>query len=591
MMKDHPTYATATFYTDTPPSTKSEPSEDEERKTNTDEDGSQKYESLFASFSNQLRILDEELCIEKNYRNVQLTEIITALLAVEAKLRREQKYIRQQLYEKDEQISYHLSEIENYKIAKRLCSKCSRSLAAGAGEHGVRDAVVQTEKQQEDFKIENINHRVTITTINNEKELMNSQTTNCIYVSGDRDGVSMQRITTSIQPEKPKPPIAKIRTVKPLANCEEVPASVNQPQVNEDWYSSSDIEDNECLSTNLYDRSVNPVLECVNQILLQQSIEGNLESTRTYDEVKRRRVQFSTQNSLVSVPSNDPPINGCEYSNGHKEGQQPATENEYEFIGSEIEKESSLYVDMDRKSFQMSPQSGAKNVEPSKTPPALPPKPANLMKFRKVIKPDKLLIKVSTPVKQLAVEPDYCSIASVSEKSKSDCDDFEGIPKLPNVAAILIPKRTDAGTMGRFINKDNYVTKTVMNIQSNSPAAATPAKEPNNNVNNKNLNHQVNQSVVEIPFTGKIFEERIPIQAEFDWYNLDAEYGKFNQADVIKETSDSSETETAVSIVQSTPVTDRYYVKNSIIRSPSKQSIVSSSALIPKKTGSEVHLC
>lgn len=268
--------------------------------------------------------------------------------------------------------------------------------------------------------------------------------------------------------------------------------------------------------------------------------------------------------------------------NGTNEESQ-GIENEYEFIGSEVEKESSLYVDMDRKSFQSPPRSIVKNVEPAKTPPALPPKPANLMKFRKVLKPNKLLIKVSTPVKQLAVEPDYCSIASVSEKSKSDCDDFENIPKLPNVAAILVPKRTDAGSMGRFINKDNYVTKTVMNIQSNSVQ-----KEPNNNVKSPN---QVHQSVVEIPFTAKIFEERIPIQAEFDWYNLDAEYGKFNQADVIKETSDSSETETAVSIIQNPTVTDRYYMRSSIIRSPSKQSIVSGGGILPKKAGSEVHLC
>ncbi|XP_059610183.1 uncharacterized protein LOC132257338 [Phlebotomus argentipes] len=567
MTKDHTTYATATFYTETPPSSKSEPSEDEERKTSPDEETSHKYESLFASFSNHLRILDEELCIEKNYRNVQLTEIITALLSVEAKLRREQKRIKQKLSEKDEQISYQLNEIENYKIARRLCSKCSRSLSSDRS----RDVETQTERQQEDFKIENINHRVTITTINNENEA--PQTTNCIYVSGESDD-RMQRL----RPEKPKPPIAKIRTVKPLANCEEIPAAVEQPEVTDDWYSSSDIEDNECLSTNLYDRSVNPVLECVNQILLQQSIEGNLESTRSYDEVKPRRVQFSTQNCLVAVPSNHAQCEKEEEErlNGREEAQ--ATENEYEFIGSEVEKESSLYVDMDRKSFQAPARSIVKTVEPAKTPPALPPKPANLMKFRKVMKPNKVLIKVSTPVKQLAVEPDYCSIASVSEKSKSDCDDFESIPKLPNVAAILVPKRADAGSMGRFINKDNYVTKTVMNIQSSATA-----KEPNNNVNNKSPNQQVHQSVVEIPFSAKIFEERIPIQAEFDWYNLDAEYGKFNQADVIKETSDSSETETAVSIIQSP--TDRYYMRNPI----AKQAIVSGG--LAKKAGSEVHLC
>ncbi|GAB0091946.1 hypothetical protein DMENIID0001_068670 [Sergentomyia squamirostris] len=578
MTKDQP-YATATFYTETPPSMKSEPSEDEERKTSTDEDSSQKYESIFAGFSNQLRILDEELCIEKNYRNVQLTEVITALLTVEAKLRREQKTIKQKLVEKDEQISYQKSEIENYKIARRLCFKCSRSLSScGAA----RDAGTQTERQLDDFKIENINHRVTITTINNESEGVSAQTTNCIYVCGDEG--RMQRIATSGVSEKPKPPIAKIRTVKPLA--EEIP-DVNHNEVTDDWYSnSSDIDDNDCLSTNLYDRSVNPVLECVNQILLQQSIEGNMESTRSYDEVKPRRVQFSTQNSMVAVPCNDDARSEGELSPEPNPPTVQVTENEYEFIGSEVEKESSLYVDMDRKSFQVSPpRSCVKNVEPAKTPPALPPKPANLMKFRKVIKPNKVLIKVSTPVKQLAVEPDYCSIASVSEKSKSDCDDFENIPKLPNVAAILVPKRTP-DAMARFVNKDNYVTKTVMNIQS------SPAREPNNNNKSPN-NHQVHQSVVEIPFTAKIFEERIPIQAEFDWYNLDAEYGKFNQADVIKETSDSSETETAVSIVQNPQVTaDRYYMRNSIISATGKQSIVNGGGnLMPKKAGSEVHMC
>ncbi|XP_036215890.2 serine-rich adhesin for platelets isoform X1 [Bactrocera oleae] len=375
----------------------------------------------------------------------------------------------------------------------------------------------------------------------------------------------------------------------------------------DDWYASASDQEEITTSTvvakSYANGAVNPVLECVNQILLQQSMEepvaernnqttaqnlqvnySNATSTASLPRrsslsgrhssrsnsrssdgqpsrsgtLTRKRVHFSTKNSMVHVPRNDEHDEEDEDANDDdttqdtqdtneamisslaqyhpmsyypQAAQQAASakaaaaaagtiarggmlaevseherletlnyesiySNEYEPIGSE-HNSSNLYVDME------SATKSATNNAPSttvavdtkvpKTPPALPPKPANLLKFKKSLQqldelPDEHLHQEGHAV----VEPDYCSISevnmgitsvqivadihkapeseadlesnsaleapiseldvevstvasdetfAVSQKTDEIDEIFADVPKLPNVAAIIAPKQ------------------------------------------------------------------------------------------------------------------------------------------------------
>ncbi|XP_039950798.1 serine-rich adhesin for platelets-like [Bactrocera tryoni] len=376
----------------------------------------------------------------------------------------------------------------------------------------------------------------------------------------------------------------------------------------DDWYASASDQE-EITTTAVVPKSyangaVNPVLECVNQILLQQSMEepvaernnqttaqnlqvsySNATSTanlprrsslsgrrssrsnsRSSDgqpsrngTLTRKRVHFSTKNSMVHVPRNDEHDEEDEDANDDdttqdtqdtneamisslaqyhpmsyypQAAQQAASakaaavvagtiarggmlaevseherletlnyesiySNEYEPIGSE-HNSSNLYVDMESatKSAAINATSTTAVVDTKvpKTPPALPPKPANLLKFKKSLQqldelPDEHLHQEGHAV----VEPDYCSISevnmgitsvqivadihkapeseadlesnsaleapiseldvevstvasdetfAVSQKTDEIDEIFADVPKLPNVAAIIAPKQT-----------------------------------------------------------------------------------------------------------------------------------------------------
>jgi hypothetical protein len=145
--------------------------------------------------------------------------------------------------------------------------------------------------------------------------------------------------------------------------------------------------------------------------------------------------------------------------------------NEYEPIGSDHNSYSNYYVDMESKLGSEDREREFIINEKRKIPPALPPKPANLMKLSK----QKLVVKTkmtdNAPESERAdSEPDYCSISEIQEVKcvqivaeihKDACEDdysvveeetlsvksagveesFADIPKLPMVAEIVPPKK------------------------------------------------------------------------------------------------------------------------------------------------------
>lgn len=70
-----------------------------------------KCENLISYFTIQIHHLNKQLEIEKCSRDIHLAKIAKALLCFEAKLKNDQKQIRQQLYEKDSQLNRLASEV------------------------------------------------------------------------------------------------------------------------------------------------------------------------------------------------------------------------------------------------------------------------------------------------------------------------------------------------------------------------------------------------------------------------------------------------------------------------------------------------
>lgn len=70
-----------------------------------------KCENLISYFTTQIRHLNKELEFERLSRDSHMAKIAKALLCFEAKLKSDQKQIRQQLYEKDTQLNQLTNEV------------------------------------------------------------------------------------------------------------------------------------------------------------------------------------------------------------------------------------------------------------------------------------------------------------------------------------------------------------------------------------------------------------------------------------------------------------------------------------------------
>lgn len=233
--------------------------------------------------------------------------------------------------------------------------------------------------------------------------------------------------------------------------------------------------------------------------------------SRTPSTPRSKRVHFSNQNTIHSsskIASRAPyPIMEQDESNvQHFHYDVPLHyTNDYEQLGS-----SNHYVDMESKvgSDDMGIEGILSDKEMLKrgikTPPALPPKPANLIRLQKQLfaRPARIVLRSPnskgspSTVTGDGSEPDYCSISDVKETKtvqivaeihKEDCNDyssvnnenqvnseedgdseeleesFEDVPKLPMVQEIVPPKKKD---MNKFIGLDNYITKSPYKYQA-----------------------------------------------------------------------------------------------------------------------------
>lgn len=273
--------------------------------------------------------------------------------------------------------------------------------------------------------------------------------------------------------------------------------------------------------------------------------------------------------------------------------------NEYEPIGeSDVNSNSNYYVDVDAKDASFD----------KKKPPALPPKPANLMKLQQIskqrmlgqMKPPILKQKKFSDYESNESEPDYCSISEIQEEVKTikivtsaeihkDADNeyseiqeeidvsanmkksvtpteleesFADIPRLPNVTEIIPPSPRKESPMNKLIGTDNYITKSPYKKGGIAKKIILEAKEETSDILAE-INNIKSPSILKSPSQNKnkpvfpvlnsptsleasrpvlhpvrVDEKPLPLEAEFDWYNLDAEYGRPNnisQTEIVKE--------------------------------------------------------
>lgn len=588
-----------------------------------------------------MEVVDEEVVLrnKKHYQNEQFNTIVKALLYFESKLKSDQKNIRQILFEKDEIINRQWNEIINFKkryndttkieeiddVAK-YCPKCRKNyyllekksveIQCDESKQSISPQSVEFLSSSEDSVFEKSSsfagarrskkYTSKRTSGNYSEYIRSRQSSNSSPNSNKNYDVNYScRINNmhGIKQQEDYEPV-EVKNENYDSSHNELNSSENEYsdefqtkefETTDDWYASaSDVEDSDSLIKPYGHNAINPVLECVNQILLQQSMDGFLDGTNSdtteatnqqQPQIKdstltrQKRVHFSTQNSMVQVPRNiTPPPSESNNSNKIIEEKNNSYEvqsiysNEYEPIGSE-HNSSNYYIDMESKIGQEDKQI---KYEKSNKPPDLPPKPPNLMKrkqFPKFYVPHVAKSIVSSN----SSEPDYCSISEInvtakivqivadvhktpsskdseendeleelviplndeiikSEIQTIDDETFADIPKLPNVAAIIPPKKE---TLKGFIIQDNYIInksplKTITNSQQiplilseispqKKQIIESPKKSPKINL--------ISESISNV----KIIEDKMPMQAEFDWYNLDAEYGKV-QPDIIQET-------------------------------------------------------
>jgi hypothetical protein len=393
--------------------------------------------------------------------------------------------------------------------------------------HGIKQQRQQSCDDTHSLKINRM-HGISLTTINadvKEKEALTSNDDDGDDDDDDAENQSAIRVTVGDESATRK-------------YCDEGLEVKQKIVTRDDWY-MSDIEENDTtlgVTTSPYSNVTgvsNSVLECVNQILLQQSMDEYME---TQSEVKvpkdatqnpaptrsNKRVHFSTKNSMVQIQprhhSSSSDLHHMDDLMNTTYENQSTYSNEYELIGS-----SRTYVDMDAKSLD-----GFK--------PKLPPKPDNLMKLQQIAKQRQFVHEqmfnnaaaVSATKKSSKnsdyelneSEPDYASISEVqdniksvkvvtaeihnvlddneyseikevptptpSESSGAGDNSFADVPKLPNVYSIIpgietsptsTPKKESSVSSNKCIGHDNYITKSPMKKKQQLPLAFTNLKK------------------------------------------------------------------------------------------------------------------
>lgn len=487
---------------------------------------------LVAEFTRKLQAKELQLVSERQLKDEQLSRVLRSLLVFESRLKQEQTLLRHELKERDDLINTQKKEMKRLKFTMQFCKTC-REFCSGnldscdssseycgwesgsefasvtdsnllensssSEETSSKEAKVSYEKNKNGPntdsykrpKKHNIPRRTTGTYFEvlklreeEEEKEANSFSTRMDSLHGIRKSPSPSEdkpysslstnSSTESEATRERPPSQEKE--KKLMISETIPVFDNgETDTNDNWYASgSDGEDEN--QRDIYRN--NPVLECMNQILLQNindtnnspphspEMDRNVKSKKRvkFSDEKVETIETPTPSSVsyvdaieikksaendyyetpIQVNANFYEVPQSIYSNDYeqilskcggdsvqnwpvKSNKENIQENKINRMTTQkmtLVKNNNLenldnkhyYVDMDTKTPSPTPRTEIlKKTKVSRTPPALPPKPANLVsKFK--IQSVNNMSKSCENLDSFSVEsePDYCSISELN---------------------------------------------------------------------------------------------------------------------------------------------------------------------------------
>lgn len=365
---------------------------------------------LVTEYTRRLQQKEQQYQSEKALREDQLAKVLRALIIFEARLKQEQKFISHQLKEKDYIIHKQSNEIKKL-LSNQYCKNCNQYYSSTSPNLESLDS--SSEYVVTDYSnFESLDSSSDIYATISEKSF--DSETKTIYQKNKTN--SLGRKPKKFQHRKSVGTYFEVLKLRNEASSpssdekhpteaknevliEETKSKITDSipvfdgETNDKWYASaSDPEDDE--QRDIYRN--NPVLECMNQILLQ-NINDSLNSPPKTPNIERKnpkKVKFSDEETnLTKENVEDYYETPIQKVPNFYETPQSIYSNDYEQILSK--KSSSVYVDVEQK-----PEPKIRG-----TPPALPPKPANLVAKYKLKKDEES-------------EPDYCSISELNLPTK-----------------------------------------------------------------------------------------------------------------------------------------------------------------------------
>lgn len=435
---------------------------------------------LVEEYTKRLQLKEQQYEAEKRLRDDQLAKVLRTLLIFEARLRQEQKYISHQLKENEFTINKQRNDIQKL-LAGHYCQNCghccipttnnletfdssseyvgtdyqdykssnfdsldssSDVYASVSEKNGTVYSVSDTDteglkvkfvkKQAPGRKLKRVNSR---RNSGNYLEVLKMSDSNSRSSNDDYDYEDVEFRQNEIETVVGTAPVEN--SEKETKITESIPIFEGDGETNDNWYASaSDQEDED--QRDVYRN--NPVLECMNQILLHNMNDPLNSPPKTPNADKKlKRVKFSDEEDCKSQAETGPENNDyyetpIQKTQNFYETPQSIYSNDYEQILSQCsdtfqsqpeasskdsssDKNSYCYVDMDTKSEPMNERE-VQIVRKSKilrTPPALPPKPPNLLsKFKVNNFQYGINGKDKMSEKSLDSEPDYCSISEIN---------------------------------------------------------------------------------------------------------------------------------------------------------------------------------
>ncbi|XP_015839862.1 putative leucine-rich repeat-containing protein DDB_G0290503 isoform X2 [Tribolium castaneum] len=407
---------------------------------------------LVTEYTRKLQQKDLQYQNEKALRDNQLAKVLRALIIFESRLKQEQKFISHQLKEKDYIIHKQSSEIKKL-LSNQFCKNCNQfynNTSSSPNFESLESSSEYVDYQSSIDSSSDIYATISEKSYEPESKIFTKNVNNSRKMKKFQHRKSVGSYYEVLEAQNDE----SSEEDKKLKISDSIPPFEGE-ETNNNWYASaSDPDDDE--HRDIYRN--NPVLECMNQILLQ-NINDSINSPPKTPNTERKtlkKVKFEdeeTKNNATLTKENveyyETPIQKVP---NFYETPQSIYSNDYEQI---LSKCSESFVETKPKIRKG-------------TPPALPPKPANLTTLK---------YKVKKEPESVESEPDYCSISELNLPPKPVGRKINVVAEINPPLSQDVIKKLDSGGKSEPPPPENLVKKCVekINIQL---AKQTPIKKP-----------------------------------------------------------------------------------------------------------------